>query len=67
MSGYYMDLEIRGKIDHFLHLIAAENANIGCDSTIKEKKEINKKINEYWEEIKKIDKDFYKDIVMYEK
>lgn len=61
-SKYYTNVSIREKIDKRLHKIAALNANIGSDSTEKEKEDIYKQIGELGQQIKDIDSEFYEEI-----
>jgi hypothetical protein len=56
-------MNTRQQIDQHLKAIASLNANIGIDSTSKEKAEINAQINEHLKAIKEIDAEFYNEIV----
>ncbi len=56
-------MDSRKQIDSHLKQIASLNANIGIDSTAKEKAEIKSKISEHLKAIKEIDLEFYKEIV----
>ena len=58
-----MSLEKRISIDRQLSKIAGLNATLGKDSKLCEKAEVRKLINECLAEIKKIDLEFWEEIV----
>jgi len=60
-----INVETRNLIDQELIKIARLNANLGLDSKVDEKIECRRAINVCLKEIKRIDKEFYKEICPY--
>tara|TARA_R110000868_G_scaffold36781_5_gene130240 strand:- start:126 stop:338 length:213 start_codon:yes stop_codon:yes gene_type:complete len=58
-----INLEKRILVDNYLLMIAGLNATLGKDSKLCEKAEVRKRINECLSEIKKIDLEFWEEIV----
>jgi hypothetical protein len=57
---YYTDAKVRKLIDRRLHKMSVISANLGTDSTEKEKKEANKRIGRLEAEINNLSPNFLK-------
>lgn len=65
-STYYTDPATRLKIDDLLRKNASLEASLGIDSTQKEQSKIKAKQDVIFDNIKSLDKEFYKTIMAYD-
>lgn len=65
-SPYFVDKETRDKIDDLLRQNASIEANLGRESTTKERTKAKVKQDRLFGQIKKLDQDFYEIIVIEE-
>jgi len=61
---YYQDAEVRAQIDELLEQNATIQANLGTDSTAKERAEAKRQWMELAKKINEIDPKFYRERIM---